>query len=72
MTDANWRSRAACRGTDPEQWLATHPRKAARALAVCQGCPVRQPCLSYALAHPDVVGIWGGTTRQERHRTPTG
>ncbi len=38
--------------------------KAAR--AVCAGCPAREPCLNYALANPELVGIWGGTTGRER------
>lgn len=32
----------------------------------CQGCRVRVECAAYALAHPDLVGVWGGTT--EAHR----
>lgn len=32
----------------------------------CDGCPFQQPCLDYALARPDVYGIWGGTTKADR------
>lgn len=36
-----------------------------RAKAVCDECPVKSPCLSWALRNkPD--GIWGGTTKSER------
>jgi Transcription factor WhiB len=28
----------------------------------CAECPVRTECLRYALADPDLVGVWGGTT----------
>jgi WhiB family redox-sensing transcriptional regulator len=36
------------------------------AKAVCFRCAVRARCLSYALATWQ-VGIWGGTTQEERH-----
>lgn len=32
----------------------------------CRDCHVRTECAAYAIAHPDVVGVWGGTT--EAHR----
>jgi len=41
---------------------------AAAAKSVCRGCPVRGECLDYAMANPDLHGIWGGTTRAERDR----
>lgn len=31
----------------------------------CKGCPVIDPCRSYAIAH-DEFGIWGGTSRNQR------
>jgi hypothetical protein len=36
---------------------------------VCRGCAVRVQCLEYALDLPanDDEGVWGGTSRQERH-----
>ena len=33
---------------------------------VCQGCPVRTPCLEWALEHGVAAGIWGGATDEER------
>jgi hypothetical protein len=38
----------------------------AEALAVCAGCDVRAECLAAALADPNLVGVWGGTTSRER------
>ncbi|MGH3382668.1 MAG: WhiB family transcriptional regulator [Actinoallomurus sp.] len=35
------------------------------AKALCRTCPLRDPCLQYALAY-DLHGIWGGKTRNER------
>jgi hypothetical protein len=41
---------------------------------ICARCPVRQPCLDYALSHAITHGIWGGLTERDRrplrvHRT---
>jgi Transcription factor WhiB len=33
---------------------------------ICAGCPVRQPCLDYALGHGITHGIWGGLTERDR------
>jgi hypothetical protein len=33
---------------------------------ICAGCPVRQPCLDYALSHAITHGIWGGLTERDR------
>jgi WhiB family redox-sensing transcriptional regulator len=33
--------------------------------AVCDNCAMIEPCLEYAL-HTSVVGVWGGTTENER------
>src|SRR5450759_763067 len=60
-----WHARAACRGTDPAKFVLGRGANAntmARARAVCATCPVSEPCLSYALADCDCVGVWSGTT----------
>ena len=31
----------------------------------CQKCPVKYPCLDFALLH-DMQGVWGGTTEKQR------
>jgi WhiB family redox-sensing transcriptional regulator len=60
----------ACRETDPELFFpislaGAAVQEIASAKAVCGRCPVRRPCLAYALrTMPD--GIWGKTTREER------
>jgi hypothetical protein len=72
-----WRSEAACRGSDPELFFPTAEADQARkgqvaaAKAVCARCPVRQECLTEALARIP-YGIAGGLTEQERRRLRTG
>lgn len=65
-----WAERGDCRTVDPELFHPHPGRKdvAASAKAICAACPVRTPCLAYALADPSVGGIWGGTTERERAR----
>ena len=33
---------------------------------VCAACPVRQPCLDYAITNRITHGVWGGLTERER------
>jgi WhiB family redox-sensing transcriptional regulator len=43
----------------------------AAAKAVCGGCPVRDPCLFYAVATRQPYGIFGGLSEDDRrHLTP--
>jgi len=67
----DWRHRAICRDEDPELFFPIGETGAAaaeiqRAKAVCARCPVRRPCLAYALATGQEFGIWGGRDENER------
>ena len=33
---------------------------------ICNSCPLTDLCLTYALKHPSLDGIWGATTPRER------
>jgi WhiB family transcriptional regulator, redox-sensing transcriptional regulator len=63
-----WRQRAACRGVDPDIFYPASEEEAEAAKAVCAVCPVREPCLEYALANRERDGVWGGATERERRR----
>jgi WhiB family redox-sensing transcriptional regulator len=39
---------------------------------VCYSCPVQEPCLAYALTHPDLTGVWAGTTPRQRAQLRAG
>ena len=39
-----------------------------RAKQICGTCPVRQPCLEYALKIREPHGIWGGLNEAERRQ----
>jgi len=53
-----WFSQAACRGGDPSMFYerSRYPE----ALAVCEGCPVRDDCLALATEANERHGVWGG------------
>ena len=63
---ARWRERAACRGADLDLFYPERGEPAGPARQVCERCPVRQPCLEYALSNRITHGIWGGLTERER------
>lgn len=50
----------------PEGTGAWRAKQAAAAKAVCATCPVRHPCLQYALNNGERFGIWGGLDEEER------
>lgn len=71
MIIEHWTDLAACRGVDPELFYpvsTTGPALAQveEAKRVCAGCPVTADCLSWALRAGEPIGIWGGTTPEER------
>lgn len=64
---SSWRSLAACKGTDPAVFVVENFRNnVRRAKVICAGCSVRQDCLDYAVRNPELMGVWGCTTTQER------
>ena len=63
---ARWRQRAACHGVDLDVFFPERGEPAGPARQVCAACPVRQPCLDYAVSNRITHGIWGGLTERER------
>jgi WhiB family redox-sensing transcriptional regulator len=64
---ADWHRQAACRGMT-ELFFPDDSDPADVAKAVCRRCPVRIPCLDYAIANGEKYGIWGGFSERERRR----
>ncbi len=66
--DVSWQDRAACAGMDVEAFFEQHVPPEVK--AACLACPVRAECLGMVLsfATTDAVGMWGGTTAQDRFR----
>src|SRR5512144_3108799 len=71
----SWRGHAACQHGDhelffpPEEEQGEYFRlRVSMAKRICANCPVRRQCTSYALAHDERYGVWGGLTPAERER----
>jgi WhiB family transcriptional regulator, redox-sensing transcriptional regulator len=70
-TDSEWRYAARCRHADPELFFPAGTagpalRQEALAKRICADCPVRMPCLRWALRHGVEFGIWGGIDERQR------
>jgi WhiB family redox-sensing transcriptional regulator len=68
-----WQFEGACVDADPESFFledgmrgSTKRIREKTAIAVCNTCPVKQQCLDHALNVPEVYGVWGGMTGEER------
>ena len=66
----------ACAQTDPELFFPQEGFDSAgrniskyinlsAAKNICNSCPLKLPCLEYALRNVE-IGIWGGTTEEQR------
>ena len=67
----NWRDAGLCRDHDPNLFYPVGRGQAAleqteEAKAFCLVCPYREPCLAFALATQQELGVWGGTSPEER------
>ena len=70
-----WQYQGACKNVDPEIFFLEHGdrastkiRKQEKALTICRTCPVIQQCLKHALSVPELYGVWGGMTADQRIR----
>jgi WhiB family redox-sensing transcriptional regulator len=67
----NWREVGSCRDSDPNLFYPLGRGRSALeqtevAKLVCRACPSREPCLTFALATRQDLGIWGGTSPEDR------
>lgn len=68
-----WADAAACNGLPVDWWVpayGTSPAAIAKGYAqareVCGDCPVRWPCLDWALQQGEQYGLWGGYSAKDR------
>ncbi len=66
-----WYEQAACRGTDLAVFFPGRGEAAEPARQICARCPVRNPCLEFALSRGIVHGIWGGLAERDRRAPRT-
>lgn len=69
--NARMMSKGMCRGIDTEVFYPPKDlftRDEERMIdKMCAGCPIKQACLEWGLAH-ERYGVWGGTTPAMRNR----
>jgi len=69
-----WQFEGACNGEETNEFFLEDDMRGAKkinrqvsAIAICNTCPVKQQCLDHALKVPEMYGIWGGMTEEQRH-----
>lgn len=63
-----WQARGACRDEETALFFVERGGDPRPAREACAGCPVKGPCLDYAMADRSIKGTWGGTSERERQR----
>lgn len=61
-----WHRHAACADHPDVDFFPDTSHGVRRAKAICHTCPVRVECLSWAIDHDEVFGVWGGMSIRER------
>lgn len=62
----DWQKDGICNTVDPDLFFSEDPGGTKRAAQVCQGCPVRQQCLDWAIESNQNHGIAGGLGARAR------
>lgn len=69
--DDEWKLSGACRGRDVNRWYEFdgNPIAEQEVASFCRNaCPVVTRCLIWALYLPEVHGVWGGMTEDQRRQ----
>ena len=63
-----WEDDALCAEIGSDFWFPNKGENNEEAMAICNRCPVIVECRDYALADTSLMGIWGGTSWNDRVR----
>ena len=66
--DTEWMANGKCKDLDPTIFFPNDWVGVQVAQRICADCPVKSPCLEYALANRVDHGVWGGASERERRR----
>lgn len=66
--DTNWMARGNCATRPPDTFFPSDGIGVEIAKGICEGCPVQEPCLEYALHNRVDHGVWGGCSERQRRR----
>ena len=64
-TAPDWHKHARCKGQQHLFFNEASASAVRQAKAICAMCPVRRPCLAFAIRNEE-YGVWAGTTTVER------
>jgi WhiB family redox-sensing transcriptional regulator len=63
-----WMAKGKCRELPPDTFFPSDGAGVEVARKICADCPVKSPCLEYAMENHIDHGVWGGTSERERRR----
>jgi WhiB family redox-sensing transcriptional regulator len=66
--DTTWMARGKCKDVPPDTFFPSDGVGVEVARRICADCPVKAPCLEYAMENHIDHGVWGGTSERERRR----
>jgi WhiB family redox-sensing transcriptional regulator len=66
--DLEWREAGKCRHLPADIFFPQDGVRVEVARQICADCPVKEPCLEYALANRISEGVWGGSSERQRRR----
>jgi WhiB family transcriptional regulator, redox-sensing transcriptional regulator len=61
-----WLALAACTSFPTDLFFPAPGEDSSAAIELCDRCLVRRACFNYAMANPELYGVWGGTSSDER------
>jgi WhiB family redox-sensing transcriptional regulator len=67
-TETDWMAYGNCAHRPPSLFFPSDGVGVEVARRICADCPVKEPCLEYALEHRIDHGVWGGSSERERRR----
>ena len=68
--DNEWMASGLCRVEPPSRFFPSDGVGVEIAKRICAECPVKHPCLEYALENRIDHGVWGGTSERQRRTDP--
>ena len=66
--NTDWMAQGKCREVAPAVFFPSDGLGVQAAQRICDGCPVAESCLEYALENRIDHGVWGGCSERERRR----
>ena len=66
--ETTWMAEGNCADKPPSLFFPSDGVGVEVARKICADCPVKEPCLEYALEQRIDHGVWGGASERERRR----